>query len=88
MPCWNLTSTIDAGSVSLMVSYSNDERIRVRQVLINGEWCDAEEILCAALIASAEEQIGEELQQEAEYQASMQIDWASERADQIAGMRV
>jgi hypothetical protein len=88
MPCWNLTSTIDAGSVSLMVSYSNDERIRVRQVLINGEWCPADEILCAELIADAEKQIGEELQQEAEYQASMQIDWASERADQIAGMRV
>jgi hypothetical protein len=88
MPCWNLTSTIDAGSVSLMVSYSNDERIRVRQVLINGEWAPADEILNPELIASAEEQIGEELQQEAEYQASMQIDWASERADQIAGMRL
>lgn len=86
MASWDLTTTIDAGAVQLMVSYSTDP-ISVRQVLINDVWAPADEILCPALIKEAEEQIGQQLDEDAEEQRTLELDYAAERAEQVAGMR-
>jgi hypothetical protein len=89
MTAWDRTSSIDAGSVSLMVSYDTDScgLVTVRQVLLNGEWCAVDEILCRELIDEAAKQITNELAADAEITSTLALEASQERADQVAGWR-